>query len=140
MDLGAIFNGVVSGISSAVINFTNLIVDLVIKFVTWLLTQIPTLPIWPGPDAGVALSVVIARLAYDIQVWQYYINLGLALLLVPIIVSAELTLVAFNIFRKLIAMIPFLSAIAPGDTSDGGATGFGVYPGDQNPIAGRPVP
>lgn len=123
-DLGGLINGVVSGISSAIINITNVIVNMVVSLVSWLLQQIPQLPIWPGPDAGVELGLVMARLIDDIHAWQYYINLGLALALVPIILTAEIALVAWNVFRKLIAFIPFLNGAAPGDTSDGGATGL----------------
>lgn len=84
--------------------------------ITWVLSIIPGLPIWPGPDAGNALTFVLNELAQGILAWNHYVALNLLVVLATyVILPAEITSAVWKGVRWLLTHLPWV----------GGAEGSG---------------
>lgn len=108
MDLGALLNGLLGGIGGAFVSLFNALVQAVVNLITWLIAQIPHLPLWPGPSASVALSLVLSYLANALTAWNFYVCLNLAIVLGFTYLGLRGVAAAWHVIRWLLTKLPFI--------------------------------
>jgi hypothetical protein len=106
-DPTGVLTSLLGGIGNLFVSFFSYLLNEVNQFLDWLVSLIPPLPTWPGPDIGTAVAFVLNYLAPYMYAWNYYIALNLMLVLLFTALGTESALATWKFIRWLFTHLPF---------------------------------
>ena len=113
-DPTGVLSSLLGGIGNLFVSFFAYLLSEINNLLNWIVSLIPPLPIWPGPSISAAVTYVLSGdgttwlgLAPLIYVWNYYVALSLAIVLLFSALTAESGLAIWKFIRWLLTHLPF---------------------------------
>lgn len=106
--IGDIVGGLLSGLGNLFMQLLNWLWQQAVSLITWLMSLIPHLPIWPGPNTNTAISYVLQQCTYQLNTWNYYICVNLWIVLWMTSIVAESAASVFKALRWALSHLPWV--------------------------------
>ena len=114
-DPTGVLTSLLGGIGNLFVSFFSYLLNEVNAFINWLVSLLPQLPAWPGPNLATIVSDILGfnlggtlSVGYQLETWNYYICVNLDIVLFFLVLTAEGALVVWKFIRWILTHIPLI--------------------------------